>query len=363
MLQKKIILNNRIRKLIIDYRKSAKKQNPQLTADYISVQVGRAKSWLSQVENGRLKSVKTNDLINVFCILKNRNKDNKKDRKYVEEYLDDQIQYILITQEHGIYDENGNVLDFPEMLSFQSARGHIKFAGENLTNQFYKLLNMPIDKIENNLKKIIKTIFSTIVEWFNRAFDDTADLFSDEISTRNLYLLVQTSINLYEGNCEYFGLNHLTISSAELKEFEEKLNTDYFIKEKTILKPLNEYKDFELDDVIAHFSSEEYMTWKNKHIYIGNDPFPMLVNFKESLFSDDNFVNYQDINKATGLTEEKYLYIIKQIYYQFDVLYKRCKVLLKDYEDIQNENDKLFSENEQLKQEITTLKAKNDNKK
>ena len=42
-----------------------------ITADYISEQIGRTKSWLSQVENGRLKTVKTVDLTKAFMIIKN----------------------------------------------------------------------------------------------------------------------------------------------------------------------------------------------------------------------------------------------------------------------------------------------------
>lgn len=349
MLAKKIVLNDRIRKLIIDYRKSAKERNPLMTADYISEQIGRAKSWLSQVENGRLQSVKTDDLINVFCFLQNRDRNNKKDRKHVEEYLDDQIQYIMITQKHGIIKEDGDIPDFSEMLSFQSARRHLQFAGKNIIEIFYKLSNLSVEEIENDLKKYIKRVFSSIIEWINRAFNDTSELFSDEISTRNLYLIIETSIKIYEGHCDYFGLNHLKISDEKLQELKEKFNTDYFIKAKTIVKPLDEYDKIEINDVIKHFSSEEYMTWKNKQVYIGNDPFPMVVNYITSISSEDNFISYEDVNTATGLTEAEYLYLIKQIYVQFDILYNKYKVLLTDYEDLQDENEDLFNENKELK--------------
>ena len=361
MLQNKIVLNNEIRKFIIDNRKNAKEQNPLLTADYISKKIGRAKSWLSQVENGRLKSVKKNDLINVFCIIKNIDKDDKISRKNIEEYLDDRIQLILITQEHGITDEKGNILDYTEFLSFQEARGHIKFAGRNLTNHFYELLDMSIDKIENNLQELIRYTLFDVIEWITRALTDTAKLFSDELSVRNLYLLIKTSIKIYEDYYEYYGLTPLKIQSTELQELKEKLNTDYFIREKTIRKSLDEYSSLELDNVITHFSSEEYMTWKNKHVYVGDDPFPMLVNFVDSSTFKNNFVSYEDITKATGLSEEKYLYIIKQIYDQFDVLYKRCKTSLQDYEDLEIQNAALFRENEQLKKDIMKLKE-NTNK-
>lgn len=357
MLQKKINLNDRIRKMISDYRKSAMKQNPLLTADYISEQIGRAKSWLSQVENGRLKSVKTQDLINAFCYIESRDINSKKDRKIVEKFLDDQIMYIQITEKHGIYDSDGNIPDFSEMLSFQSARGHIRYAGENLTKNFYKLLDCSIDTIQLSLKDKINSVINNVVQWYNRAFDDTAELFSDEISTRNLYLLIESSINVYNCNYEYFGLNPLPITTEELQQLKEKLDTDYFIKGKTVVKQLNEYTDNELDEVIKHFSTEEYMTWKNKHTYIGDAPSPMVINFLESPLSDDHFVNYEDINTATGLSETEYLYIIKQLYDQFDVVFKKCKWLFKELESSEDENESLSEENTKLMNELNKLKS------
>lgn len=357
MLPKKITLNDRLRKLIIDCRKSAKEQNPLLTADYISEQIGRAKSWLSQIENGRLKSVKTNDLINVFCYLQNRNKDHEEDRIAVAEYLDNEILYIEITQKHGIIDENGNIPDFSEMLSFQSARGHIKYAGENLTEIFHKLQHSSTEEIQIKLKKIINSMYNSVINWLNRAFSDTAELFSDEISTINLYLLIKTSIDIYNGNYEYFGLNPLGISSDELLSLKEKLNTDYFIKAKTELKPLNEYTKYEIDTVISHFSTEEYMTWKNKATYIGDDCFPMVINCLTSRTAEDNFISYEDVNTATGLSEKEYLYLIKQIYTQVDVLYKKCQSLLQDSSSYEDEIEEYISENESLKKEVARLNS------
>ena len=356
MLAKKIVLTPRIRNLIIDSRKSARQNNSLLTADYISEKIGRAKSWLSQVENGRLQSVKTSDLVNVFCCIQGKDKDCEEDRNQVKAYLDDQIQYILVTEKLDIIDTQGNIKDFSKMLSFQSARNHIKFAGEKLTEIFYELLNTPITDIQAHLKKHIKYIFYSVIDWFNRAFNDTAELFSDELSTINLYLLIETSLNIYNGNYEYFGLNPLNISSTDLAILKEKLNTDFFIKGKTIVKPLNEYSSSEIDDVITNFTTEEYMLWKNKHTYIGNAVLPMIVNYKDSNSFIDNYVYYDDLNNVTELTRADYLYIIKQIYTQVDILFKRCKTLLEENKDLEDENDDLFSENQKITNELNNLK-------
>lgn len=349
MLEKKIILNERIRDFISEYRKSAMQNNPKLTANYISEQIGRAKSWLSQVENGRLKSAKTQDLVNVFCLLKNRDMTVEHDRKKVEDFLDDQIMFIDVTQRHGLIDEHGNILDFSEMLSFEQARGHLRHAGKNIKLYFYKFLDYTIDDLQKKLKIETNHVLSNIVAWFNRAFNDSSELFSDEVSTRNLFFLMETSIKLYEGNCDYFGLNHLNIKESEIQELKTKLDTDYFLKPRTVIKSLNEYTDSEYNDVVKNFTTEDFMTWKNKQTYIGDDVFPMVINYLSSPSDDDYYEYYPDLNKATGLSEDKYLYIMKQLYVQFDILYKRYKSLLSDYESLEDENENLYSENTELK--------------
>lgn len=337
MLGKKIELKPRIRKLIIDSRHSARESDPHMTADYISEKIGRAKSWLSQIENGRLKSIKSNDLINVFCVIKNKNKDLKKDREYIENYLDDEILYITITEKHGLYDEDGNVLNFLGMLSFQSARGHIKFAGEKLNDIFHQLQNMSISEIQNNLQAIMKQVKNTIVDWLSIDCHEIYGMLSDEISTINLYFTIETSIKIYNEKHEYYGLNPLNISFKELETLKDKLDINYLFKEGTIIKPLNDYTNSEIDDVILHFSTEQYMTWKHKGTYLGNDDFPMVVNYKTSL-STDNFVNYENLNSLMGLSEEDYKFIIKQLYYHVDILFKKCKFLLESNNEHQYQN-------------------------
>lgn len=353
MLPAKIQLNNRIRKFIMEERKSIKKQNPLMTADYISEQIGRAKSWLSQIENGRLQSVKKEDLVNAFCFMLERS------NEYVEKYLDDQIQYINITIQHNIIDENGNIQDFSEMLSFQQARGHIRYAIENLDEILNDVQKNPTDQIKANLNKNIKYIYSGVIDWLNRAFNDIEHLFSDEISLINYYLLIETCVQICNSNCDYFGLNSPKISQAELAQLKGKLNENFILKEKTLVKPLDDYSNYELDEVVKHFSTEEYMLWKNKRVYIGDDPFPMLLNYKtKSDMHTDHYIKYDDVNKLFGLSESDYLYLIKQIYYQLDIIYNNYKVSLKNCDDYQEEIEELFTENERLKKEIASLRKK-----
>lgn len=353
MLPKKIQLNNRIRKFIMDERKSIKKQNPLMTADYISEQIGRAKSWLSQIENGRLQSVKKEDLINAFCFMLEQSKE------YVEKYLDDQIQYINITIQHNIIDENGHVQDFSEMLSFQQARGHIRYAIENLDEILDEVKNNSVDQIKANLNKNIKYIYTAVIDWLNRAFNDIDSLFSDEISLINYFLLIETCVQICNSNCEYFGLNSPQISQEELIQLKNKLNENFLLKEKTVIRPLDDYSDYELDEVVKHFTTEEYMLWKNKHVYIGDDPFPILVNYKtKSDMHTDHYIKYDDVNTLSGLSEADYLYLIKQIYYQFDIMYKNYQVSLKNCDDYEDSIDELITENERLKKQLAQLQKK-----
>ena len=353
MLQYKIVLNNRIRDLIHSSRKEAWKKDKRLTAEFISNEVGHASSWLAQIENGRLKTIKSTDLVDVFCVINGKDKNcADKDRQHIIEYLDDKIMYINATSKLGIYDDDGNVLDFTEMLSFESARGHIKYAGKKLGPIFFELLNLPLEDIQKDLQSYIRYMFSNVINWFNRAFSDTAELFSDEISTINLFLLIDTSINLYNGHFEYFGLNILPISEREVIQLKEKLNDDYFLKPRTVIKPINEYTFNEFDEVALHFSTEEYMMWKNKRTYIGEDKFPMLIKFQESLSDSGTFKEYADVNTATGLEEQEYLYMMKQLYTQIDILFNKYKILLSNYKEYQEDNELLSAENEELKKRL-----------
>lgn len=339
MLGKKVTLNNRLREYIISTRKNAMELDPSLTADNVSIKVGRSKSWLSQVENGRLKSVKTDDLVNVFCILKNRKLNSKLDYQRIKSSLDSQIMYIEATEKNGIYDKDGNVVDFSELIVYDRTRGHLRAAGRGIKNLFEKYTNTDINIIEKNIKVEIHNVTDNIVNWINRAFIDASNLFSDEISTRNLFFMLQTSILIYEEHCDYYALNHLSIEYSDIETLRRKLDTDCFVRPKSTIKPLNEYSLEQFDDVVRHFSAEEFMTWKNKPIYIGYEPFPLTINYIHHPADADNFIQYDDINKATGLSEEMYLYIIKQLYRQADFLYEKYQRLFKEYDRLKDESE------------------------
>ena len=362
MLKNKIILNNRIRNFIINERKFAMKQNPLLTADYISQKIGRSKSWLSQVENGRLKSVKTNDLINAFCIIEDYDLHHEEFRKKVETHLDNKIMYITQTEKLGIYDDDDNILNLSEMIAFNRTRDFLRLVGENITYRFNQLYSKNIDDIKAELKTTTDSINSSIIYWINRAFYDAVELFSDEVSIRNLYTLMETCITIYENHCDYYGLNHLNITNEQLENLKLKLDDSYFVQEKTRVKPINEYTNYflDFDEVVKNFSTEQFMCWKYKRTYIGNDPFPMVINFIKSGHDTPTYKYYKDICNAKGLSEDEYLYIIKQIYIQVDDLYKKYKTSLITNQHLENKNDELYEKNKKYEEELSKYKNLND---
>ena len=356
MLGKKIILNDAIRHIISDARKSRLQNNPNLTADQISEQIGRSKSWLSQVENGRLKTVKTRDFVNAYCVIMDMDYTFEYDYNQAAKRLDGEIMRINALIQHKIADNEGNIIDFNECVFFDQTRGHLRQAGKMLNIYLKNALELPIEEIERSIKSEIRDMLKNVVYWINRAFSDTEEMFSDEVSTKNLYCLFETAYNIYDVHHVYYGLNPILISIADLKKLKEKLNTDCFEKPRTALKPINDYSLSEFNEVVKNFSSEEYMQWKNKQIYLGDDPFPMVIAYKTlSDRQPSRYVDYPDLNKAAGLSEQDYLYIIKQIYTQFDIFYKYYKTQMEDNESLDLQNEKCYEEIEQLKATIASL--------
>lgn len=352
MLGKKIILNNAIRKYVSDMRKSAKESNPEMTADNISIKIGRAQSWLSQVENGRLKSVKTKDLVNAFMLILNNTYENS------YEHLDNKINDINTQISKGIMDNEGNIIDFSEYLIYSQIRGYLYAATKEFNSLTDKLISCSSEDITKQLKNICKSWKNLVVDWIVRAFKDTNVLFSnDEVSMINLYNAIENSYHILIKYNEYYGLNKPNISNEELLKLKEKLSDTHIVTPRTCIKPLNEYSDFEIEDVIQYFSPEEYMTWKNHQTYMGQEPFPMLVNYKKKLSDKDHRVFYDDITHQKGLTEEQYLHIINQLCFHFDLIYKYCKHYIESSKEYEEESNEYFEKTKQLQKELEQLKS------
>jgi len=77
MLKPKIKLTDNIRAFILTERKRSGK-----TAETVSESIGRAKSWLSQIENGRLQNIGRVDFINLIASLLQISEDDAE--KYIE---------------------------------------------------------------------------------------------------------------------------------------------------------------------------------------------------------------------------------------------------------------------------------------
>lgn len=350
MLDEKIKLNNAIRNFISDIRKSSKQIHPELSADYISEKIGRSKSWLSQVENGRLKTVKTKDLVNAFTII------NSTTYERAEEYVDDQISSINAQIKNSLITEDGDLIDFSEHVIFLQLRGHLWYAIKNFNRYSQKLKSSSTEEIKDNLKKYVKYWLSNIVYWIDRAVPNISKLFSDEVSLTNLYLIVELSYQILNENYEYYGLNKPNISKEELQSLKIKLNDNEILIPKTVVKPINEYSYMEIDKVIQYYNTENYLEWENHGDYLGNDPFPLLVNYKYSLSDKDSYKLYDDITTQAGLSEKEYLHIIKQLCFLLDRVYKNGKHYIEEYYDECEASNDLLQQIQQLEEENKTLK-------
>lgn len=357
MLGKKIKLNDAIRNFISFERKSRKKSNTKLTADYISEQIGRTKSWLSQVENGRLKTVKTHDLTNAFMLIKDTSYEQ------AHEYLNNKIGEMEAEIANNIIDDSGEIIDFSEYLFFSQMRGHLYFATSNFNRNVKELLTLSVEDIISDSKEIVRHWNSSVVYWINRVFSDANTLFNDEVSLKNLYSIIKTSYEILAEYNSYYGIDIPYISNEEFIILEKKLNDDHVIIPRTIVKPLNEYKFSDIEQVILHYEPEDYLMWENHRTYIGNDPFPMKVKYATLGSNEEYIEDYPDITTATGLSEEQYLYIIKQLCIHFDTVYKQCRYYIttsKEHEEEATESfnkcNELEEENKKLKEELFKLK-------
>lgn len=352
MLDPKLKLNDALRNFVSNQRKIAKKNNPTMTADGISLKIGRAKSWLSQVENGRLKSVKTDNLIKAFTIIKNT------DYESAKQYLDDEICNLDAQIRKGILDENGKIINHTEYLFFSQMHGHLQYATRSFNDSIEFLFSASKEDIQSMLSDLIEGWSARVVYWINRAFTDASGLFTDEVSMTNLYSIIETSYNILSKRDYDYGVNPPTCSLEQLASLKEKLNDTHIVKPRTSIKPLNEYTEFDLKKVIQYFSAEDYMKWKNHQTYLGEDEFPFLVNYLKEPDDDDFWVLYDDITHQRGLSEDQYLFIIKQLCYHFDLIYKECQYYLKTSNEFEEESNEYFEKCKQLEQELQELKHK-----
>ena len=65
MIKPKILLDDSIRAFILSERKRT-----HYSAEFVSEKIGRSKSWLAQIENGRTKTINRNDFINLISFLR-----------------------------------------------------------------------------------------------------------------------------------------------------------------------------------------------------------------------------------------------------------------------------------------------------
>ena len=86
MIEDKIFLRDEERQFILNERKRT-----NYSAEYVSEKIGRSKSWLAQLENGRTKTIRRKDFIDLLCFLRNDN-----DRNKIEGFIQASLAAIAI---------------------------------------------------------------------------------------------------------------------------------------------------------------------------------------------------------------------------------------------------------------------------
>lgn len=76
--------------MISDLRKKYPQNGKIMSKEQVSLAMGKGRTWLSQIETGRLKKVSCEDLIKIFEIILDINHSEATEK--VEEYYDDIIE-------------------------------------------------------------------------------------------------------------------------------------------------------------------------------------------------------------------------------------------------------------------------------
>ncbi|MDF2820209.1 MAG: hypothetical protein K0R15_650 [Clostridiales bacterium] len=131
MLKPKLILTDNIRAFILEERRKT-----GLPAEIVSENIGRTKSWLSQVENGRLKNISRIDFINLISYLL------KISNEEAETYIENKLNFL---------EENKS--DIQQLTFF----------------------NIDDDNEAEKIKKEFNENVNVIVQKFNLLFDNVED--------------------------------------------------------------------------------------------------------------------------------------------------------------------------------------------
>ena len=90
MISNKIMNTPELSAMITDIRKKHPKNGKIMSKEQVSLAMGKGRTWLSQIETGRLKKISSENLIEVFEIILDIDHDEATEK--VEEYYDDIIE-------------------------------------------------------------------------------------------------------------------------------------------------------------------------------------------------------------------------------------------------------------------------------
>lgn len=355
MLPQKITLTPYLRKKLQKIRINARRKDKRLRADWISQKIDKSPSWLYQIENGRLKTVKRNDLINVIWAINNPDRfvdgipKNTALQFEIQQEFAMQVYDLeaLVNESEYLYkenliDSNGNpfgdkVDSFNESLIVLNG---LQMAGRKLWSLITLIINASTEEVALRLKDFMDSIES-IRDLINDALKIFDDNFNDEKSLRNLAALIRQYYNLYQSNVSKYCLVELPFDDNIIKLIEKKLDVDYVISQRTIKKSPDEYTEQEIDAFVKCYTAEDYMVWKNKKTYISDNvtQSPIMFKIKEAdEFSPEKYITFDDISNIT--TNPITQFVLKQLYKHFSLFYYKYKSLLESY----NELDESYTE-------------------
>lgn len=101
MIPDKITNTPELSKMITDLRKHNPRNGKIMSKEQVSLAMGKGRTWLSQIETGRLKKISSEDLIKVFEIILNLNHSEAQEKVtyYYESYEEQSVKFNQLLQQ------------------------------------------------------------------------------------------------------------------------------------------------------------------------------------------------------------------------------------------------------------------------
>lgn len=228
MLPAKIDLNERLCAKLRELRINNPVEEEVLTAENLSRLIGNNRAWMSQIESGRLKKIKREDVIAIYKLLFNISSDSEAEDKAEEdlyEYIPtigkkkvlswkdfpsdlkitgikkpkyslpkdivanhkqvDKIEYDNEDITNLVFSKSTAPVTYEQMtayVEFSHRAGNAIAARVNLLRIISKLDEYNREDIQNNIPKYQKDILENVVYWYNQCWSNINSVFPKEIS-------------------------------------------------------------------------------------------------------------------------------------------------------------------------------------